>query len=241
MIDISRNNAKKVEGHWGTIEKAVEYLTDCRNKGESVCIEFNGKILYSADVTLEKAYLQITGLTPEEMNNVKEELREAETEEQRDEIRKRYDAIKQDHIEEAKKNAKKVEGHWGTIEKAVEYLTDCRNKGESVCIEFNGKILYSADVTLEKAYLQITGLTPEEMNNVKEELRAAETEEQRDEIRKKYDAIKARHIKEEDIIKNKGEKIKLESKINEIEEQLKGLKTKKAQLEESQTNELEEK
>ena len=230
MTEMSRENALEVDGYWGTIKEAVEYLVDCRNKGESVCIDFNGKKLYSADVTLESAYLQITGLTREESNNAKREMMAAETEEQEQAIAEKYNALKQGHIDEQKKNAKQVDGYWGTIEKAVEYLIDCRNKGESVCIDFNGEKLYSADVTLESAYLQITGLTKEESNNAKREMMAAETEEQEQAIVEKYNALKQRHIDEQNLEQSQKEKAQLTSEISDIEQQLEALKAKEAEL-----------
>ena len=247
MAEMSRENAREVDGYWGTIDKAVEYLIDCRNKGESICINFNGKTLYSVDVTLESAYLQITGLTREESNNARDELIAAETEEQEQAIVEKYNILKQGHIDEQKKTAKQVDGYWGTIDKAVEYLIECRNKGESICIDFNGKILYSADVTLESAYLQITGLTREESNNARDELVAAETEEQEQAIVEKYNALKQRHIDEQNIKQKQKEKAQLTFEISDIERQLKDLKAKEAELKKKlgekqfQLNGLEEK
>ena len=80
------------------------------------------------------------------------------------------------NIEEAKKSATPAPDQWyGTIDKAVEYLQECKRKGQNVYIEFNGNILYSADVTLDRAYLQITGLTKEESDKAEEELSGTRT------------------------------------------------------------------
>ena len=170
----------------------------------------------------------------------------AENEEQEQAVIEKYNALKQKHIDEQKKTAKQVDGYWGTIETAVEYLIDCRNKGESVCIDFYGKTLYSADVTLESAYLQITGLTQEESKNAGDEIDAAENEEQEQAVIEKYNALKQRHIEEQGIIKKQKQKEQLTTEIDDIEQQLQVLKAKEAELKKalgerkSQLNGLEE-
>ena len=43
------------------IERAVIELLEYKEKGELVCGEFNGHMLYSDTVTMDSAYLEITG------------------------------------------------------------------------------------------------------------------------------------------------------------------------------------
>ena len=58
--------AKKIELPIGSnIDKAVNKLLEAKSRGESVYCEFNGHILYSDTVTMDSAYLEITGLTKE--------------------------------------------------------------------------------------------------------------------------------------------------------------------------------
>lgn len=134
-----------------------------------------------------------------------------------------------------RENAKEVDMRYigNTIEEMVEYLINCREKGKSVYVKFNGKILYSADVTLEDAYMQITGFTKEEINNGNAELLAAKTEEEKNVIEEKYAKIKQRHIYESNIKTNQKEKEKLTSEINDIEQQLVVLKAKEVEQKES--------
>jgi hypothetical protein len=46
-----------------TIESAVNELLEFKNKGTFACGTFNGTVLYSDSVTIEKAYIDITGQT----------------------------------------------------------------------------------------------------------------------------------------------------------------------------------
>lgn len=55
-------NYVKIEFSLGsTIEDAVNKLLDYKNKGKSVYGDFNGVTLYSDTVTMDYAYLKITG------------------------------------------------------------------------------------------------------------------------------------------------------------------------------------
>lgn len=47
----------------GTIDKAVQELLEYRLRGKLASIDFNGTMLYSDTVTVDDAYLQITGET----------------------------------------------------------------------------------------------------------------------------------------------------------------------------------
>lgn len=70
MAEVNRNNAHKIDGYWGTIDKA--------------------------DVTLEGAYLQITGLTKAETNNARKEIMTAENEEPKQIPEKTEETISQE-------------------------------------------------------------------------------------------------------------------------------------------------
>ena len=59
--------------YYEAIEDAVKFLEEYKSKGESVYIDFKGHRLYSCDVTLDSAYMQVTGMTNAEYEAVKEE------------------------------------------------------------------------------------------------------------------------------------------------------------------------
>ena len=58
------------------IERAVIELLEYKEKGESVCGEFNGHMLYSDTVTMDGAYLEITGKNKNDFDKAQEEWRE---------------------------------------------------------------------------------------------------------------------------------------------------------------------
>lgn len=99
-------NYRKLDVFAGsTIENAVNQLLDYKNKGELVFIDFNGKSLYSDTVTMDNAYIEITGMT-------KAEFDEAE--------RKRYESFVQQE-EEHKAKIPELTKVWQ--EKGREVLT----------------------------------------------------------------------------------------------------------------------
>ena len=59
-----------------TIDDTVKMLLEYQQKGEDVYCEFNGHILHSNDITVDKAYLEITGETKEEFEKGKQEILE---------------------------------------------------------------------------------------------------------------------------------------------------------------------
>lgn len=57
-------NYKKIDSCWGmTIDMAVNELLQYKERGELAFLEFNGIKLYSDTVTLDGAYIAITGIT----------------------------------------------------------------------------------------------------------------------------------------------------------------------------------
>jgi len=66
---MNKKNATEVQVDIGsTIETAVNQLTQARMNGQNVYIEFNGHKLYSADVTMDSAYLEIVGKTKDQFD-----------------------------------------------------------------------------------------------------------------------------------------------------------------------------
>ena len=66
------------------LDKVVKVLIEARNIGLNICYEFNDVMLYSADVTLDSAYIEVTGYTYEEfkkkrVEDLKKLIEECET------------------------------------------------------------------------------------------------------------------------------------------------------------------
>lgn len=58
---------------WGNLEEAVTILQDYAAKGVKAFIDFNGHKLYSDTVTMDGAFLEVTGKTKKEHDNYLEE------------------------------------------------------------------------------------------------------------------------------------------------------------------------
>ena len=59
---MDKRNAVEYKGYYGsTLDEAVNTLIDLRNNDKNFYILFNGYKLYSCDVTLDSAYLLVTG------------------------------------------------------------------------------------------------------------------------------------------------------------------------------------
>lgn len=70
-------NYREIEFLCGwSIERAVIELLEYKEKGELVCGEFNGHMLYSDTVTMDSAYLEITGKNKKDFDKAQEEWRE---------------------------------------------------------------------------------------------------------------------------------------------------------------------
>ena len=74
-MEMTRENAKEINERMGTIDNAVKRLLEYRKMGESVFVNFNGCKLYSCDVTMDSAYMEITGQTKAEYDKQIEEMR----------------------------------------------------------------------------------------------------------------------------------------------------------------------
>ena len=72
------------------------------------------------------------------------------------------------------------------LDNAVEYLIGCRQRGENVYYDFNGHRLYSCDVTIDSAYMDVLGVTKEEDDKIAAEMAKAQTDEERNEVLKKF-------------------------------------------------------
>ena len=98
-----------------TIEHAVAELLEYKKRGELVCCSFNGHMLYSDNVTVDSAYLEIVGMTKEEFDK--------EQERQREESRRREEEHKAKIPELTKEWIEK--GHEILDEKYWDYWDEC--------------------------------------------------------------------------------------------------------------------
>ena len=135
-----------LEGLWGfDLDQVVDKLLELKNQGRHVSYKFNDTVLHSDNVTLDSAYLDVTGYTKEEYDRIVDKL------------------LNEDEIElEGSLDDKLYE----VVDKLIEY----RNQGKRARYDFNGVILHSDDVTMDSAYLDVTGYTKEESDKkLKEE------------------------------------------------------------------------
>lgn len=67
MEEMNRENARRITLSGGpNLEKVVNELLKYQARGESVVYDFNGHELYSCDVTMDSAFLEVTGRTKAE-------------------------------------------------------------------------------------------------------------------------------------------------------------------------------
>ena len=133
----------------------VKYLIECREDGLNIYVYYNGHRLYSSDITLEKALMEVYGLTLEEFTKYKRYLKGA-TEEQAERILADLPKKVANRKEKIRAAAEKIRlPAFYTLEEIVEYLQDCKRDGKIVYIEYKGCRLYSYDATLETAQKEI--------------------------------------------------------------------------------------
>ena len=100
-----RKKAKKIEIS-GTLEQVVEYLMHCKERGIMVYMDFNGHELYSTDfdLTPNSAFLQVLGLTADDYLKFRDELMDADSEEEKRSILKKINELKEINIQSLKKD-----------------------------------------------------------------------------------------------------------------------------------------
>lgn len=101
---------------WGNLESTVNELLDYKNKGILVYTDFNGTILYSDTVTMDDAYLKITGKTKAEFDKAQQDWRDNYDGEERE-----FKAQIPKLAEEWKKKAREIltEDKWDYWDKIV--------------------------------------------------------------------------------------------------------------------------
>lgn len=202
-----------------SLDEAVEYLQECRKRGLNFYLDFNGHKLYSCDVTIDSAYMEVVGMTKAEDAASKEEFKRATTEEQREAIIKEWSDLIEKHKRETPEERDSIVKEWNNIRKTqkgiiesvknsaieaeekyhlgldetVEYLQECKRRGLNVYVDFNGHRLYSCDVTMDSAYMEVVGMTRSEDVASKEEFKKATTDEARKEVIARWSMLQKRY------------------------------------------------
>lgn len=214
---MEKSESTLVEPIINTLDEAVKYLEECREKGKNVYLNFNGHKLYSANVTIDSAYMQVMGITKAEDDAISKEVASAHTLNERTQAINKYTTLANEHKEQAKTTAVPADAkYFNTLDDAVAYLNACNRDGQNVYIDFNGHKLYSADVTIDSAYMEVVGLTKEQADAMDKEVAEASTPEERHNIIMKWENMKNAP---QDVLKSAIEATEKTTTISSIDEQ----------------------
>ena len=173
------------------LEDALKYLRAKHKAGENVYINFGNVKLYSCreEFRLPFVVQELVGMPIEVVDKLDDSYVTAKTPEERMEIRKIWytiNGISYEHIEDMNRedaieatdapNEVYVGESWDfsvkmidevtELDNIVKYLKRCRHIGQNVYVNFYGHKLYSCDVTTRDAYLEVYGVTKEELINL---------------------------------------------------------------------------
>ena len=143
---------EKIEILAGTnLDETVEMLLKMKKQGKSVYCEFNGHKLYSDNVTIDSAYLEVLGTTKEEWVKKRQEWLES--------LRKKEEQVKND--------ATKKIPHW--IEKGEKYIYPQKLDDWKRCVKTRAKDIYNGlelDSALEAMEALNKGMSFEKVNEI---------------------------------------------------------------------------
>ena len=116
---MNKDEAIEIKNMLGTqLDDVVRELIDFRNRGENVYTIFNGQRLYSADVTMDSAYIQVCGMD-----------------------KKTFDELQKKEQREWKMHAEKNIPVW--IKKGKEFIPKELWEEWEACVEIRAKDLYN--------------------------------------------------------------------------------------------------
>lgn len=197
-------------------------LQSYRDKGKSVYIVYEGKTFYSDDATLDSIHLLLYGLTRDEYeqffietndndkewragkesaeqytNNrdYKAKMKENEKkyQDKKKQIEEKYAAKRKEHIKKQKESATHISRTFDSFDEAIKFLIACRDKGESISIDFEGIKLFSADVghdTLgEKAQEEIKTRFKQQIDRQKAEQNIAQKREKKSALKEEIGLV----------------------------------------------------
>lgn len=277
VVNEERQNAVPIEFFGSTLDECVESLLKFQKRGESVVVEFNGHKLYSTDISMDRAYQEVLGMT---QKRYEQKMEEWHKEHQEREAREKAEA--KDKIPD-----------W--IEKGKEFIYPERMEKWINCVEARSRDLYhgmeldSALALMKKLESGATMKEAKEMFNEQGHseagagmvrrilfhfakrgpefyestaLRELSEEDKKliqdkkrenaelEELHKTASTKEVpaeRRAEEKEIVDSLSEKAQLTSEIDNIEQQLKEVRAKDAELKKdleekkSKLNELEEK
>ena len=113
MAEMTRENASKVEIKGG-LDEAITYLQDMQQKGQNVYIELGGHKLYSCDITVDGAYMEVLGTTKAENDAMEQKFNQAKTKEEEETVIEEWQEVidkhqKGDETKEEKQEDKEEE------------------------------------------------------------------------------------------------------------------------------------
>ncbi|MBO5141951.1 MAG: hypothetical protein J6C46_02950 [Clostridia bacterium] len=217
---VKRVNAAKEIGISSSIERTLELLEKIQ-KGESF------ERLY--EVVKKEGYEGCLDNIFTFANNGPEFYEYVKTKDKSlsSDVKKSISEKKRENIALAKKHSTKIEFlGGGTLEDANKILRESQKRGENVYIDFNGQKLYSCDFDENKAYIQITGISKKDYEQLARKRFKAKNPKQ---LRKLIDSMEKirSSIKREEKIR---ELLELNREAMGLEAILQNLKNRVAEL-----------
>ena len=261
MSEMNRENARKIEFYGGTLDKCVNALLKFQNRGESVFIEFNGHKLYSCDVTMDSAYLEVCGQTKADFDRAQEEWRENYRKEQEEAkakaeakipswIKRGEGFIYPERAEEWKKCVEARVGdlyHGMDLDSALELMEKLESGAsmEEVKEIFDGQGHSGASAGMVRRMLfhfakrgpefyESTAwgeLSDEEKKAISDKRKENAELDELHRDESTKEVSAERRTEEQEISDSSAEKEQLAAEISDIEQQLQELKAKEAELE----------
>lgn len=181
----------KEASFYGSLDEIINYLKNAENNEEKVYIDFgseNGVIrLYSSDVDENNIYLRIYGLTKKQKNNFDNELSVVQNLNDdiiTQNIKDKYETIKDEYFSNLKMNAKKVEFNNNSLFDIINALNEYKKLGDNVYIEYQSTSdddiikLYSIDFNIDKTFMSIMGITKSQYDENKDRFKMAESDDE---------------------------------------------------------------
>lgn len=109
-------NYREVDFAGNRLDKVVEFLLSAKEKGNLICVEFNGVMLYSDTVTMDNAYIVVTGMTKKESDDAFNKFIE-DSEKEKLEYQRRVPELIEKWVKEGKKVL--TEDKWKEWEETV--------------------------------------------------------------------------------------------------------------------------
>ena len=262
-INEKKKRAYKIDFYGTTLDECVNSLLKLQKRGESVFVEFNGHKLYSCDVTMDSAYMEVTGKTKAEFDKAREEWRQKYEEEQ---ARKEEEAkakipswiekgeayIYPERMEKWKECVEVRAGdlyhgmdldatlaimekleNGATIEEAKELFESQGHSGSSAGIVRNMLFTFAKRGPEFYESTARRDLTDEEKKQIEDKKREKQELEEMHKTESTQEISPERKQKEQELTEAVAKKEKLTAEIDDIEQQLEALREKETELKKS--------